>query len=61
MLSECAQEDLTPHYESFLSKMVSKMNNRSLKPIITETLGVLETNGGEDSRQKIKSKVPSYF
>ena len=51
---------LNEHIDIILSKIVSKLNNRVLKPLIWETLSTLEQNGGDEARKKIKNKVPSY-
>jgi len=60
------QEDLNPHLDFLLSKVTNKINDKQLRPLILETLGVLEMNGvasaqqGEEARKRIKTKCPSY-
>lgn len=67
-LSECVGEDLTPHLDMLISKITAKMNDRVLRPLILDALGVVEMNGvgscdgeGEEARKKIKAKCPSYM
>ena len=60
------QEDLNPHLDFLLSKVTNKLNDKLLRPLILETLGLLEMHGvgsadqGEEARKKIKTKCPSY-
>ena len=39
------QDDLNPHLDFLLSKVTNKVNDKQLRPLILETLGVLEMNG----------------
>lgn len=59
-LSRAVGEALTPHLKQLVGQLAKNINKPKLRDQITETLNVLEANGGAKCYKLIKSKIPTY-
>ncbi|RUS78619.1 hypothetical protein EGW08_013625 [Elysia chlorotica] len=59
-LSAVVGPALNPYLKTFLMALSKRIMERKYKEKVTESLQILEQNGGKDALPIIKSKVPTY-
>jgi hypothetical protein len=59
-LSHAVGKALTPHLKQLVGQLAKNMAKPKLRDQITETLNVLEANGGTECYTMIKRKIPTY-